>query len=135
VTVVVEAAERSGALITARIARDLGREVAAIPGPITSPRSRGTNDLLFDGAHVIRDVRDVLDLLFGVGAAGAPPDPLGGLEPRLRRILDEVAGGRDTVSALARTPAEVESATTALTELELLGHVRRGAAGRYVPVP
>ncbi|MFL5821597.1 MAG: DNA-processing protein DprA [Solirubrobacteraceae bacterium] len=133
-TVVVEAAERSGALITARLARELGREVGAVPGPITSGRARGVNDLLFDGAHLVRDVQDVLDVLFGAGAASAPPDPRAGLEPGLRRVLDEVAGGRDTVGALAGTPAEAEAALVALSELELLGHVRRAPGGRYVPV-
>jgi DNA processing protein len=131
VTVVVEAAARSGALITARVARDLGRDVGAVPGPITSPRARGANDLLFDGAHVVRDVADVLDLLLGVGAA-RPADPRETLEPDLRRVLDSVAAGRDTVSALADTPAGAEAALVALARLELLGLVRRGLAGRYV---
>jgi len=133
-TVVVEAAERSGALITARLARELGREVGAVPGPITSPRARGVNDLLFDGAHVVRDAQDVLDVLFGVGGKSAPPDSRDRLEPALRRVLDEVAGGRDTVGALAETPSEAEAALVALSELELLGHVRRVPGGRYVAV-
>jgi DNA processing protein len=131
-TLVVEAAERSGALITARLARDLGREVGAVPGPITSPRSRGVNDLLHDGAHVVRDVQDVLDLLFGAGGRSAPTDRRERLEPALRRVLDEVAGGRDTVDALARSPSQAETALVALSELELLGLVRRAPGGRYV---
>jgi DNA processing protein len=133
-TVVVEAAARSGALITARLARELGREVGAVPGPITSPRARGVNDLLFDGAHVVRDVQDVLDLLFGAGGKRVAPDPRDRLEPALRRILDEVAAGRDTVGALAPSPSEAEAALVALSELELLGHVRRAPGGRYVAV-
>lgn len=133
-TVVVEAEERSGALITARLARELGREVGAVPGPVLSSRSRGTNALLFDGAHVVRDARDVLDIVFGAGGGPtpSPADPRAGLEPRLAAVLDEVAAGRDTVSALARTPPEAEAAMIALSELELLGLVRRGPAGRYV---
>jgi DNA processing protein len=133
-TVVVEAAERSGALITARMARELGRDVAAIPGPVNSPRSAGANALLFDGAHLVRDPRDVLELLFGAGGApvadqGRPP---AGPDAHLREVLELVAGGRDTASALARTPAEVGEALAALSELELTGWLRRGDDGRYV---
>jgi predicted Rossmann fold nucleotide-binding protein DprA/Smf involved in DNA uptake len=106
--------------------------VGAVPGPITSPRARGVNDLLFDGAHVVRDVQDVLDLLFGAGGRSAQAHPREGLEPALRRVLDEVAGGRDTVAALARSQSEAETALVALSELELLGLVRRTPGGRYV---
>ena len=60
---VVEAAERSGALITARLAGDLGREVFAIPGRITSESSRGTNALIQDGAKLVRDWTDVVQEL------------------------------------------------------------------------
>lgn len=135
VTVVVEAAERSGALITARLARDQGRDVGAVPGPVTSTRSRGTNDLLHDGAHVVRGAQDVLDLLFGAGAATVPAaDPAAGLEERLRSVLEAVGEGRDSVDALAGGPREAEAAMVALAELELLGHVRRGPGGRYVVV-
>ena len=72
VTVVVEAAERSGSLITAEMAIECGRTVGAVPGPVTSWRSGGTNQLLADGAAVIRDARDVLDLLLGPGAVPVP---------------------------------------------------------------
>ncbi len=133
VTVVVEAAERSGALITARLARELGREVGAVPGQITSSRARGANDLLFDGAHVVRGPQDILDLLFGAG--GAPEASAArkkALEPDLAEVLDEVAGGRDTVSALARSPDEAREVMVALSRLELLGRLRRGPGGRYV---
>ena len=67
ITVVVEAAERSGSLITAEMALDAGRQVGAVPGPVTSWRSSGTNKLLADGAAVVRDAQDVLDLLLGPG--------------------------------------------------------------------
>ncbi len=71
VTIVVEAAERSGSLITAELALDLGRDVAAVPGPVLSWRSRGTNALLRDGAALIRDVRDALELVLGTEGAAA----------------------------------------------------------------
>ena len=61
--VVVEAAERSGSLITARLAAELGREVLAVPGRITAPESRGANRLIQDGAHVALGWEDVVAVL------------------------------------------------------------------------
>ena len=134
-TIVVEAAERSGALITARVARDLGREVGAVPGPVTSSRSRGANDLIFDGATPVRDPRDALELVVGVGMAPGSPGPVRpSLEPGLGRVLDAVAAGQGTVAELARSPGEVEATMVALSELELRGLVRRLPGGRYAAV-
>jgi DNA processing protein len=134
-TVVVEAAERSGSLITAEYAADLGREVAAVPGPVSSWRSAGTNALLRDGATLIRHARDVLDAVVGVegAATAAPADPAATLEPRLASVLRAVEGGRDTVGALAGTPDQAQSTLAALSELELMGLLRRVPGGRYVP--
>ena len=81
-TIVVEAARRSGSLITAEIAIDIGREVGAVPGPVTAWRSAGTNALLRDGATVIRDAADALDVAVGVDRHEAA---VLHLEPRLRR--------------------------------------------------
>src|SRR4051812_35049059 len=66
-TVVVEARERSGSLITAEMAQDLNREVGAVPGRVGSSPAAGTNALLRDGASVIRGADDVLDSMLGVG--------------------------------------------------------------------
>ncbi|MDX6642971.1 MAG: processing protein [Solirubrobacteraceae bacterium] len=133
--VVVEATERSGSLITARVARELGRDVAAVPGRVSSRLAAGTNALLRDGAHLLTGAQDALDLLFGVGARTARlgPDPAT-LDPRLREVLGAVTEGRDTLGDLAGTSEEAAAAMAALGELELLGHVRRAAGGRYVPV-
>jgi DNA processing protein len=141
VTVVVEGAERSGSLITADFAAALGREVAAVPGRVTSPRTRGSNGLLRDGATVVLDVGDVLDAVFGgertLGRVPRPPTESqtaqpAGLPAQLAAVLDAVAGGRDRLDALARTPAEADAAMVALAELELRGLVRRAPGGRYV---
>ena len=141
-TVVVEAAERSGSLITAEIAADLGREVAAVPGSPLAWRSAGTNALLRDGATLVRDARDVLDAVLGVtgmDSGGTAErrriDPLAGfsgIDPSLRAVLASVVAGRDTVAALAPTPGDVGPIVAALSELELLGALRRVAGGRYV---
>jgi DNA processing protein len=131
-TIVVEAARRSGSLITAEIAIDIGREVGAVPGPVTAWRSAGTNALLRDGATVIRDAADALDVAVGVDRHEAT---VLHLEPRLRALLGAVADGRDTLAALAQVPTEVAPTLAALTELELMGHLRRAAGGRYVVIP
>ena len=132
-TIVVEAATRSGSLITADLATDLGRTVAAVPGPVTSRSSAGANELLHAGAAVIRDPRDVLDLLFGADAPPLPAsDPLPPLEPAQLRLLEQVERGHGTVAELARTMDEAQQASRTLSELELLGLVRREFGGRYV---
>lgn len=136
-TVVIEAAQRSGSLITADLAAKLGRDVAAVPGPVTSPGASGTNALLRDGATLVRDARDVLDALFGVGNAPPAPAPrTATLDPALKTLLDAVAHGRDTIAALAGTsPDRADAALVGLTELELRGLVRREPGGRYAVVP
>jgi DNA processing protein len=133
-TVVVEAAERSGSLITAEIAADLGRDIGAVPGPVMSWRAAGCNALLRDGATLVRDTRDVLDAVVGVDDR-LPPDLGAGLEPRLSSLLRAVADGRDTLASLSGAPDQAQGTLAALTELELLGCLRRVAGGRYVVVP
>jgi len=137
VTVVVEAAERSGSLITADLAGGCGREVGAVPGRVTAPMSVGTNALLADGAHVVRDAADVLGLLDELAPAGLAPAARAasraGLEPRLRTLLEAVASGQDTLEAVSDGPG-ARSALSGLSELELLGLLRRRPGGRYVLV-
>lgn len=134
-TVVVEATQRSGALITAGMARELGREVAAVPGPVSSSASAGTNALLYDGAHLVRDAQDALDLLLGAGVARASSGPRREeLSAALRKLLDAVGRGQDTLAAVVRAGTSADEAMAGLAELELLGHLRRSVGGRYVPV-
>ena len=71
VVVIVEAAQPSGSLVTVERALELGRTVAAVPGQVGVRVAEGTNALLKDGAPLVRDARDVLDLLFGVGGDAA----------------------------------------------------------------
>ncbi|MCZ6604344.1 MAG: DNA-processing protein DprA, partial [Alphaproteobacteria bacterium] len=68
--VIVEAAERSGSLITARLAMEQGREVFGVPGSPTDPRSRGPNRLIRDGANLVRDAADVIETLRARGGGG-----------------------------------------------------------------
>ncbi|MBV8953553.1 MAG: DNA-protecting protein DprA [Solirubrobacterales bacterium] len=130
-TVVVEASERSGALVTAANARSLHRRVGAVPGRVTSSLSSGTNELLVRGADVVRNPQDVLDLLYGQGAhvLAAPPKPP--LAPELDLLLAAVAEGHDTAGALERAGFPAEQHLAALASLELAGYVRREPGGRF----
>ena len=83
-TVVVEARERSGALITADFALELGREVFAVPGEITSGLSKGTNDLIRQGATPLLAAQDVLEVL---GLEPAPTAPRPNLSPEAAAVL------------------------------------------------
>ncbi len=135
-TVVVEATERSGSLTTADFAEQLGRPVGAVPGPVTSRFSSGTNTLLAAGAAVIRDAGDALDVLAAQGVAtapaGPPPAPAVPLEPRLRRLLDAIERGGGSLAELATDPEATRQVLADLTDLELRGLIRRGFGGRYV---
>jgi DNA processing protein len=135
-TIVVQAATRSGSLITAELAMDLGRDVGAVPGSPLDWRSAGANSLLRDGACVVRDAADALDLALGVGhGLGTDADArTAGLDPALRRLLRRVGEGAASIDSLARTPAEAEAVLAGLTELELLGFVTRGPGGTYQKV-
>jgi len=127
VTVVVEAAARSGALITARLALDQGREVAAVPGSVFGPQRAGCHRLLRQGAALCEGVGDVLALL-GLGAsAGAravrsPPatEP----EASLWGLLDE-ADAIDAAELCRRTGLGAAEVSAALTALEVDGRLQR----------
>ena len=133
-TVVVEATERSGSLTTADFAQQLGRPVGAVPGPVTSRFSAGTNALLAAGAGIVRDTRDVLDQLLGPSdrRAAEPSPPAVALEPRLRRVLDAIESGHGSLAELTSDPDTTRQVLQDLTELELRGLVRREFGGRYV---
>jgi DNA processing protein len=136
-TIVVEAGEGPGELTEAYVAQALGRTVAAVPGRVTSPLSRGTCALLMKGNPPVRGAADVLELLFGrdQGQAGGPrPSELSGLEPRLRALLEQVGAGRDTLGRLtAEVVGDPSETMLGLAELELKGLLARGDGGRYVP--
>jgi DNA processing protein len=134
-TVVVEAGGSSGALVTARIARELGRPVGAVPGRVTSPQAAGSNGLLADGARIVRDPQDVLDEVFGAGVRKAARDTRPALTAELQALLAALADGHDTPAALAGAGFPAAQALTALASLELAGYVSRGPSGRFSLVP
>lgn len=130
-TVVIEAAQRSGSLITADLAADLGRDLGAVPGPVNSRTSAGTNDLLAGGACLIRDAQDVLDAMLGPGVRKAERTGAA-LEPELLAVLMAVETGAETCDAVA---AELDltgaEAASALATLETLGYVTCSLVGSY----
>ena len=142
--VVVEAPEKSGALITARHAADAGRDVWAVPGPRGAPECRGSNRLLADGAGVLWDVTEFLEAVCGsgdapgramveeIGTAPVLPDSPYGLPEREAEVLrgvDFESAGADVVAG--RTGVEMRSVLSSLAMLELKGYVARDAAGNY----
>lgn len=125
--VIVEASRRSGALITAGQALDLGREVHAVPGPIDRPTSEGTNRLIADGAGVIVDAG-----LNDTVTAGAP-EPV---EPELRELLAAIPEAPVTVEEVALAVGRpVEEVATSVTVLEVCGHLVPTRDGRVMRMP
>jgi DNA processing protein len=126
-TIVVEARERSGALITADFALEAGREVFAVPGEITSALSSGTNALLRLGATPLTSVADVFESLAVEVAVPAPPE-LGETSRRVLEALGREPGGVDDL--VRETGLDAAAIATTLAELELAGAVAE-AEGRY----
>lgn len=130
-TVVVEAAGRSGSLITSELASELGREVGAVPGPVGARMSAGANQLIADGARLVRDADDVLDALVGPGRARRPicGPPL---DSTLASVLSKVEGGDSDPDAISLAlGCGADRAAASLARLELIGYVRRSFAGAY----
>jgi DNA processing protein len=142
-TVVVEAAEKSGALITARLAGELGREVYAVPGNVSSPGSLGANGLIQDGAKLVQGWEDVvaewppewrraLRPPPGSGTA-AEGESEGTAEPGERAILALLGDDPVAVDAMVeRSRLTASQVSAGLTALELRGLVRRVAGQRFV---
>jgi DNA processing protein len=123
-TVVVEARERSGALITADLALEEGREVFAVPGEITSALSAGTNDLLRLGATPLTSSKDVLDL-FDLSPTEAPQAEVGAEAATLLACLRDGSAGADEI--VRATGLDAAAVAAALIELELAGLVSESA--------
>lgn len=134
--IVVEAGQRSGALITAKYAADQGREVFAVPGSIHAPQSKGTNALIKQGAHPLlspREVMEVLELSQIPGAQPAPSAlPSNPTEAILYQALDLEPLHVDDICARVDMP--VEKVTSTLTVMEIKGLVRKTGAMEYMAI-
>ncbi|MDQ6886388.1 MAG: DNA-processing protein DprA [Gemmatimonadota bacterium] len=131
VTIVVEAGSRSGALITAMHALELGRTVAAVPGPVDVPQNAGSNGLLRDGAAFIGDVADALAVMGLNAARRATPELTSAAQRAVWDVLGKGALDMDSLAASCALPAaECLGAVTALelsgaVECALTGEIRR----------
>jgi DNA processing protein len=130
-TVIVEAAERSGSLITADLAINLGRDLGAVPGPIGSRLSAGPNNLLAGGACLVRDAQDVLDAMLGPGARrierSGPP-----LDPAQAAVLEALELGAGTCDAVAvDLGLSGGEAAALLADLESFGYITCSLVGVY----
>jgi len=126
---VVEAGPRSGALITAKHALEIGREVLAVPGPIDVEASRGTNQLIFDGAVPMLSA-DLL--LFALGRLGAAPPRLPGAEREDPLVALLTGRPLDLDELAAAAKEDVRVVQSALIALELGGRVERLPGGRWI---
>ena len=138
---IVEAARRSGSLITAREADEQGRAVFAVPGKADSPMSRGTNELIRDGAILVQDLDDILEQLAEVGekmrteeeaapAAPAMPQGLDETETNIVEALSEGALPLDDI--IGRTGLQSGAAASAMTMLVLKGVVAQQPGNVFV---
>jgi DNA processing protein len=148
---VVEAAEHSGSLITARLAAEQGREVFAIPGSINNPMARGCHQLIRDGARLVETAEEIVTELSPFAAAagdrlrarlqssGADARAEPALAPQrdgdYARLLEALGHEPQGLDALAeRTGLAVTSLSSMLLVLELDGEVQAERGGRYARV-
>lgn len=142
-TLVVEAARRSGSLITARLAGDAGREVFAVPGSIHNPLARGCHALIRAGAKLVENAADILEelrftydkqyVMFKTTGPGKPANGPGALDKEYKILLDALGFEPASLDSLVeRTGLPSQSVASMLLILELEGTVGLHAGGRYV---
>lgn len=147
--VVIEAAERSGSLITARLAGEQGRAIFAVPGSPLDPRAAGTNRLIRDGARILTGVEDIVEEIKPMLASIAPPPTrFEESEPDALPVLGEADDSERAriVDGLGQAPIELDEIVRftglkpavvhlVLLELDLAGRIERHPGGRISLVP
>nr|MBC8503732.1 DNA-protecting protein DprA [Chloroflexota bacterium] len=135
-TVVVEAGEKSGALITANFAVEQGREVFAVPGNVLSPQSKGPNRLIQRGAHPLLDPKEILETLelslISEHREARVVLPSDATEAQLFSILTHEPMHVDEIRV--QTDLPIEKVTATLSMMELKGMVRQVSGMRYYAV-
>ncbi len=139
-TVVVEAAPRSGSLITARLAGEAGREVMAVPGSPLDPRAQGCNQLIRDGATLIQNAADVIEAVRpSLGQVASPSVPYEHAdaveveaEPDLRAAIESLLGPSPVAvdEIVRQSSAPTGAVQLILLELDLAGRLDRHAGGK-----
>ena len=145
-TVVIEAAPKSGSLITARLANEAGREVMAVPGSPLDPRAQGCNSLIREGATLVQNAADVLEAIRPMhdllSRVRAPADRWRAVPPAMPADAEADDTARRAITdLLGHTPVAVDEVirqsgvhpavvATVLLELELAGRLTRHAGGR-----
>jgi DNA processing protein len=132
ITVVIQARPRSGALVTARHAAQLGRHVGAVPGQVSSPLSAGPHALIRGGAELITDAQDVLDQLYGPGERSVVDSRRAQLAPGDAALVDALDEGHEGPAAFVRAGLTPVQGLEAIAALELAGLVRRSPGGRLI---
>ncbi|MBT4856975.1 DNA-protecting protein DprA [Candidatus Uhrbacteria bacterium] len=131
-TLIIEAAERSGSLITARMAMQQNRDVFAVPGPITSQTSKGTNNLLKDGAFPVTCAKDILRIL-GVEVSDKKPSQVPNLSAPENTILNTLSDKPTHIDDIARANnSPINVIAVLLTSLEIAGHIKDIGGGNFV---
>jgi DNA processing protein len=141
-TIVVEAAERSGSLITARLALEQNREVLAVPGSPLDPRAAGSNGLIKQGARMVTEVGDVIEAIKPMLSHPPESTPSALSAPSLEPVAEPAESERQRIlEALGPTPVEVDEiirftgltarvVTVVLLELDLAGRIERHGGQR-----
>ena len=128
--IIPEATEKSGSLNTAKHAKSMNIPICAVPGPINSPLSAGTNLLIKQGAKLITSSKDVLELL-NINPVTVQMSLIGGNDTETL-VLQTIAGGIQDVSLIGReTKLSTLDIQTSLTMLEISGQVRQDAVGAW----
>ncbi|MBI5888032.1 MAG: DNA-protecting protein DprA [Deltaproteobacteria bacterium] len=123
---VVEAPSRSGALMTARLALDYNREVVAVPGPVTSPKSAGTNKLIKDGAPLVENAQDIMNALGLLISSRATPGGAPEAKGDERLVLAALGGEAVHIDeVMAKTGLAATKAMSLLLEMELKGLIKQ----------
>ncbi|MGH8777551.1 DNA-processing protein DprA [Paraburkholderia sp.] len=135
---IVEAAMRSGSLITARLANEMGRDVFALPGSIHAPLSRGCHRMIKQGAKLVETPEEVLEelgaapVVSGLQPSQAAARPPSGLAPEAQRLLNALGHAPATLEILAtRTDMDDTALQSMLLQLELAGHLTVLPGGRF----
>ncbi len=132
VTLIIQAAEKSGSLITGRLATEYNRDVAAVPGLITDLMAAGTNQLIQQGAHVILEPQDILQL-FGVTVEQEKQMSFSALPSLQQTIVSHLEAEPLHIDELiVKLEKPVEEVTTLLLELEMSGHIQHVGGMKYI---